>query len=74
MAKFRIRPNPTDEKEVEYGAEDSIEDDGPEVAHEDPVVEGVGGLCQTYQHNLSSREAGPLYTVRKESEFSEKDY
>jgi hypothetical protein len=34
--------NPTDEQKVEYGAKDSIEDDGPEVAHEHPVVQGVG--------------------------------
>ena len=35
----------TDKEEVEDGAEDCVEDDGPQVAHEHPVVEGVGRLC-----------------------------
>ena len=35
----------TDKEEVEDGAEDCVEDDGPQVAHEHPVVKGVGRLC-----------------------------
>ena len=35
----------TDKEEVEDGAKDCVEDDGPQVAHEHPVVEGVGRLC-----------------------------
>ncbi len=34
----------TDEYKVDDGADDCVEEDGAEVLHEDPVVEGVGGL------------------------------
>jgi hypothetical protein len=34
----------TNEEEVDDGAHHCVEDDGPEVAHEDPVVEGPGRL------------------------------
>jgi hypothetical protein len=38
QARKEYHRNFTDEKEVKDGAKDCVEDDGPEVTHEHPVV------------------------------------
>ncbi len=53
QARKEYHCNFTYEQKVEDGAKDRVEDDGPEVAHEHPVVEGVGRLCTEDQHHSS---------------------
>ncbi len=64
QARKEYHRNFTDEKEVEDGAKDRVKDDGSEVAHKHPVVQGVGRLCTEGQHHvLFSYQVFILHTV-----------
>ena len=54
----------TDEKEVEYCPKDSIEEDSSEVLHEDPVVQGVGGLLTPFKVTVCSIFSIAQYTYK----------
>ena len=54
----------TDEKEVEYCPKDSIEEDSSEVLHEDPVVQGVGGLLTPFKVTVCSIFSIAYYTYK----------